>query len=202
MINRTQSFFNEADRHILRQPVFGFLLAVVVLMASAACRSEEPVGAPTNTTLTPASSANAAKQQDAPAADAVRVEAEQVTLAPGESAEAIVRLVIAKPLHVNANPATRSFLIPTQLSLRSAKSEGITAGAPRYPEAVERKFASDESPLRIYEGTAEIRLPLTAARDAASGARAIPLRVRVQPCADEVCYPPRTLEATIPVIIP
>ena len=139
--------------------------------------------------------------EDAPAAEAVKVEVAPVRLARGGSADAVVRVVIAPGFHVNANPATHSYLIPTTLSLRSNAEAGVTASAPIYPEGVTQKFAFDATPLRVYEGTTDIKLELKATGEATAGARSIPLRVRVQPCDDAVCHPPRTLEATLPLIV-
>jgi hypothetical protein len=131
----------------------------------------------------------------------VSVEVEPVRVRRGAQASAVVRLSIAAPLHVNANPATHTHLIPTQLTMQGAPVAGITVGDPVYPAAVTRKFAFDESPLRVYEGTIEIKLPVRATLDATPGEHTIPARVRVQPCDEEVCYPPRTIETKTPVVI-
>ncbi len=203
-MNCTPPFSNRSNEGNFLRGILAILLAVVSGSVFTACRDDAPpVVVVTRDTPASTSTPLAATSggHGAPAADAVQVAAEQVRLAPGMSGEAVVRLTIAKPLHVNANPATHSYLIPTQLTVQSAATEGITAGAPAYPEAVERKFAFDESLLRVYEGTAEIKLPLNVAKDAPHGERALSVRVRVQPCDDEVCYPPRTLEATITVVI-
>jgi len=42
-----------------------------------------------------------------------------------------------------------------------------------------------------------VRVP----RDAAPGQHALAARLRVQPCDDEKCYPPTTIETSIPVTI-
>lgn len=64
-----------------------------------------------------------------------------------------------------------------------------------------RKFAFDEAPLRVYEGAVELRVPVNVAANAASGERNLAANVRVQPCDDAACYPPRTIKTSIPVII-
>lgn len=181
------------------------LLASVSLFALVACRqpdvTRQTTGAATPANKTPSSPSTPSTNPQSAPADAVRVEVEPISVRRGASAEATVRFTIAERFHVNANPATHSYLIPTQLSLRATEFEGLNFGAPVYPEGVMHKFAFDESPLRVYEGTTEIRLPVRAAPDAAPGGRAVPIRLRVQPCDDEVCYPPRTIEATIPVTV-
>ncbi len=192
--------FSHRTRFTLALPLIACLF-VACLSADDANTSNAPTA--TNSATPAASPQRAANNvHGAPDANAIRVEASPVRLAPGARGEAFVRLTIAPPLHVNANPASQSFLIPTQLTVPSgATGEGITIGAPIYPEAVTRKFSFDDEPLRVYEGTVEIRVPVNVARNAATGERQIVARVRVQPCDDAACYPPRTIETNIPVIV-
>ncbi|HVF55981.1 MAG TPA: protein-disulfide reductase DsbD domain-containing protein, partial [Pyrinomonadaceae bacterium] len=79
--------------------------------------------------------------------------------------------------------------------------EGVTPGKPVYPASVNRKFSFDPKPLAVYEGSAAIKLPLRAEASAPKGKRTLMARVRVQPCNDQACFPPRTIETSIPVTI-
>ncbi len=117
----------------------------------------------------------------------------------GETAETSVRLTITTGYHVNANPATEKFLIPTSLEVKP--EAGITVDKIVYPKSLKKKFPFAEIPLDVYEGDALIKLTLSAPRDAAPGQHTLRARVRVQPCDDEKCYPPATLETTLPVTI-
>jgi hypothetical protein len=104
-------------------------------------------------------------------------------------------LSISPGYHVNANPATFPYLIATQVTPGAV--EGITSDKPVYPPAEKKKFAFAEEPLAVYEGQAQIKLPLRA--DAKSkGPVTVPIDVRVQACDQEKCFPPDTLHLTIP----
>lgn len=140
-----------------------------------------------------------AEVRKGPGPDVVRASAAGVEVRAGATVEAAVRLSIADGYHINANPPTYPYLIATKLEV--ADEPGLAAGEPRYPPAMNVKFAFDPKPLAVYEREATIRLPLRADSAAAKGARTLRAKVRVQPCDDTACYPPQTIEAAIPVTI-
>ena len=182
------------------------LLLLLALVALTACTPQ-----PAPSTNAPANSAaanSAAASSNANAASAapksplegiVRASAEHVEARPGGTAEATVRLSIAAGYHVNANPATEKFLIPTSLEVRP--ESGIAADQIAYPKPLTKKFPFAEVPLAVYEGDALITMRVRAARDAAPGQHTLAARLRVQPCDDEKCYPPTTVETSLPVTI-
>ena len=57
--------------------------------------------------------------------DVVKAKPEEVAISAGESGEAMVKLQITDGYHVNANPPTFSYLIPTQLELAAADGIGV-----------------------------------------------------------------------------
>lgn len=141
-----------------------------------------------------------------PAAPAPTPQAQPVTatvaeakLDAGGAGEASVRLDIASGYHTHANPATDRFYIATEL--RADTLEGITAGKPVYPPGVQRKLGFEKKPLSLYEGSVVIKLPLRADKDAPKGRHTLRARLRVQPCNDEACLPPRDIDAPIPVTV-
>jgi DsbC/DsbD-like thiol-disulfide interchange protein len=128
------------------------------------------------------------------------VSVSEVEITAGGAAEATVRLAIADGFHINANPPTFPYLIATKVE--AATGEGISAGQPVYPAPVTRKFSFNDTPLAVYEGEAvEIRLPVSAGKTTRKGAHRLPAKVRVQPCNDEACFPPSTLETVIPITV-
>ncbi|MDQ1613492.1 MAG: hypothetical protein QOG00_3423 [Pyrinomonadaceae bacterium] len=180
------------------------LVASLMLVASSACASNT-----TTTTNTPANSANApatsnansatGAPQKSPLEGIVRAGADTVEARAGGTTQAAVRLLIADGYHVNANPATEKFLIPTSLEVKP--EAGITAEKIVYPKPLTKKFPFAEVPLAVYEGDTRITFTLRVPRDAAPGQHALAARLRVQPCDDEKCYPPTTVETSIPVTI-
>ena len=181
------------------------LLAIAIGSAPlllGACAGNQPdtANAPT-AAASPAATPAAAQATPAPATQPqpVNVNVEEVQLAAGGAGEAVVRLDIAEGFHVNANPASDKFYVATEV--QAEPQEGITPGKPAYPPALTRKLGFSEKPLAVYEGRAIIKLPLHADKTAAKGRHIFRARVRVQPCNDQECLPPRTVEASIPVTI-
>jgi predicted component of type VI protein secretion system len=166
---------------------------LAVTVALAACRGSE-----TNN-----KSPNVAGASPHPvvslSSDVVRISRSTVQIPANGSADAIVTLSISPGFHVNANPATFSYLIATQLT--AGKVEGITVGAPGYPAAVKKKFQFAEQPLAVYEGEMPIKLNLRAETNAAAGSLSLPVNVRVQACDEEQCFPPATINSTISVTV-
>lgn len=127
-------------------------------------------------------------------ADVVKVRVADVSFPEAGNADAIMTLSISPGYHINANPATFSYLIATEVT--AEKVEGLDVGKPIYPAAVKKKFQFADEPLAVYEGNVNVRLPFVAK---SSGTKSLPLSVRVQACDQEKCFPPDTLHATIAV---
>jgi cytochrome c biogenesis DsbD-like protein len=132
-------------------------------------------------------------------AQVVKVTAVPVNVSQSSGADAVITLSISPGFHVNANPATFSYLIATEVT--AGKLEGITAGTPIYPAAVKRKFQFAEQPLAVYEGEVSIKLNLRAEANATTGSKSLPVNVRVQACDEEQCFPPATINTTIPMTL-
>lgn len=116
---------------------------------------------------------------------------------PSASPPANVELVISPGFHINANPATFPYLIATEI--QPGKVDDITVTDKlAYPPPKMENFSFAEQPLAVYEGSVTIPIPLTAA-PGAKGRRTIPLKIRVQACDNEKCFPPATLDASLPI---
>ena len=149
-------------------------------------------------TPSPAAAAQAAPAP-APQAQPVTATVEELKLDAGGAGEAAVRLDIAGGYHTHANPATDKFYIATALTAEAA--DGITPGKPVYPPGVERKLGFEKRPLSLYEGRVVIKLPVRADKNALKGRHTLRAKLRVQPCNDVTCEPPRYIDAPIPVTI-
>ena len=122
------------------------------------------------------------------------------SLAKGESGEATLRLKIDDGYHVNANPPTLPYLIPTQVDITPAT--GISVDLITYPNGLTKKFSfSPDQALSVYEGQTDLKLRLTAAKTAQPGEHNLSVKLRVQACDDQVCYAPGTMDFTLPVTI-
>jgi thiol:disulfide interchange protein DsbD len=129
----------------------------------------------------------------------VQVSAAPVAVAAGGSGSVTVHLVLLPGWHVNANPPALDYNIPTTVKLAGAA--GLTAGAPRYPKGTSHKFDFEQTPLLVYDRTADVQVPLTVAGPAAAGAHTLAGTVEFQACNDQVCLPPATVPFTVEVTV-
>jgi DsbC/DsbD-like thiol-disulfide interchange protein len=131
--------------------------------------------------------------------DVVRAFPRELSLAPGESGDALVRLQITDGYHINANPPSQSYLKATALELEPA--EGISVEFISYPDPLVKKFSFSETPLKVYEGEASLKVRLKADKSAATGKHNLSAKLRVQACDDKICYAPGALDVIVPVNI-
>ncbi|HEX8396509.1 MAG TPA: protein-disulfide reductase DsbD domain-containing protein [Pyrinomonadaceae bacterium] len=169
------------------------LLILFCLVLSACAGNENPRGNSSNQT------ANAQKTSQPKPAEAMTFSAEKMQIEAGNSGEAILKLKIQPPFHVNSNPPSEDNLIPTTIEFES--KNGLTFEKPNYPVGELKKFQFSEKPLLIYEGEIEIKLPVKADAKAAKGEQTVSGKLRFQPCDEEVCYRPQTVDVVLPIEI-
>jgi thiol:disulfide interchange protein DsbD len=129
----------------------------------------------------------------------VQVTATPVTVPAGGSAATEVTLVVMPGWHINANPPSLDYMIPTVVKLRA--ESGIRGGAPAYPRPKEQKLSFEETPLRVFDGEAVVRLPVVVAAGTAPGAVAAQGTVQFQACNDEVCLAPASVPFEVQVTV-
>jgi hypothetical protein len=100
-----------------------------------------------------------------------------------EGTELTLAVRLLDGYHVQANPASAPFLVPTTIRLAEQPKTDLTRVV--YPEAVEKRFGFVKQPLRVYEGAFTIRAVLKGPVGELRGT------LRYQACTDTVCLPPR-----------
>lgn len=140
-----------------------------------------------NTQTSEADKRMAAEFRPPSTADYVNVSA--TVRATGDHDEIAVALKIAKGYHVNANPATYSYLIATSVSF-----DGITPISITYPKPIlfKPEFARDG--IKVYEGNPT--LVAKVAKGVVQKMKIVRATVTAQACNDKVCLPPSTLPVT------
>jgi thiol:disulfide interchange protein DsbD len=166
---------------------------VIACLNLAACSRQ------TETNTPPAVSNESTEGRRIASVDVVKVSPEEVTIEPGGTAEARVRLTIDNGFHVNANPPSFSYLKPTELEVKP--DAGISISFTRYPDPLTRSFEFAEKPLAVYEGETQITVRLKADRTAKPGRTNLAATLRVQACDEKVCYAPGTKDVSIPVVV-
>lgn len=128
----------------------------------------------------------------------VDVKLSQTAVQPGDTLEAAVIVRIDEGWHANAHKPTLDYLIGTALTVEPA--DGLAVLDVRYPEPEMAAFAfTGGKELAVYGGATPIFVTLRAERGVEPGRYASEGKLRIQICNDEVCLPPSTLSAVIPV---
>jgi hypothetical protein len=115
----------------------------------------------------------------------------QGTAFAGEEQDEIVTTVeVDEGWHVNANPASFDYLIPTAVVF-----EGLSPVRITYPQAVRihPRFAPDG--LDVYEGSARVIAAFP--KGTLGRVERVRATLTVQACSTEVCLPPATLPVPI-----
>lgn len=99
---------------------------------------------------------------------------------------AIITLRVARGYHINANPASQPYLIPTTLVFAGSKAARVI-----YPRPTRFKPVFSDAPLDVYESIVAISaiFPIGALAHIA----ALHGAVTVQACSDRICFPPADL---------
>ncbi len=132
-----------------------------------------------------------------PPSTLVKVHAAKVTIAAGATATAQLELTIEPTWHINANPPSPEYMIPTEVSLKAGS--GVSAGHIRYPTAQQLKVEFDPAPLSVYTKSVTIPLPLNAAATSENGSHTLRGTLRYQACNDQVCTAPTSIPFTVEV---
>lgn len=186
------NFAHEKGRMGLISRVSVILLLAIAL---AACNGKTGGGISSGSGGLPANPSTPAEISSS--GQVVKANAAPVEVDANGSANASIKLLIMRGYHVNANPATYPYLIATEIT--PGKVEGVSTEKPTYPAAKTQKFEFADEPLAVYEGEAEVKLPLKVG--AKTGQVSLPLSVRVQACDNEKCFPPATLNTGLQITV-
>jgi len=127
------------------------------------------------------------------------IPSKEVTVVKGQTVELSVRAEIKKGFHIQANPASDEFLIPTTLIVQAGKD--IVPGKPVYPSGRPYRLKGSTDDLLTYEDEVMIRLPVKVLDSSPLGNTNLTGGLRFQPCDDRRCFFPRSVPVMIPVKI-
>lgn len=123
------------------------------------------------------------------------LEADRTSYAPGGTAQLAATITIENGWHVNSDKPTLEYLIPTKLEL--TLPAGWAAPEITYPAAKMQKFAFQDEPLSVFDGTAVAKARLVVPADIALAQAPVKAVLSYQSCNDRQCLPPTTAEATV-----
>ena len=125
---------------------------------------------------------------------------EPITIKSGQKSEIIIPVSVKKGFHIQSNPASKKYLIPTTLKI--TKSPGIELGEVVYPKkVVPHSLEGSKDTINTYEGKIQFSATAMAKKSAKKGKRKIDASLRYQACNAKTCFFPQTLKIALPVTI-
>ena len=156
-------------------------------------------GGPSNLTATSAAAPDRqlASSSTGLAQSADKVRTHVLWTGEADSPALEVHLEIAQGWHVNANPASLKFLIPTEVSVTSAGTQLPFASV--YPRGEDSGIRLEGTAILVYSDGAVIRVtPQQETRVLPSEDGAMEIATRIQACSDEgICLAPSTLHDAV-----
>jgi hypothetical protein len=110
-----------------------------------------------------------------------------------------IPLTVREGFHVNSNHPSEDYMIP--LSLTWSDPGALQPGAVTFPKPVLEKYEFAEKPLSVYTGTVDLVASFKVGPAAAAGPGAATGKLKYQACSSRACYPPKTIEVSVPYLV-
>ena len=120
----------------------------------------------------------------------------KVTGKRGAAVQAKIPLMVDRGFHVNSNTPSEEYLIPLKLTWKSTGA--LEGGSIAYPKPTLEKYEFSEKPLSVFTGNVDLVANFKVKANAAAGPGAAVGQLRYQACNDKACFPPKTVEVTLP----
>ena len=112
------------------------------------------------------------------------------------SVQVKIPLSVQPGFHVNSNAPNEEYLIP--LKLTWSDTGPLQPGAVVYPKPTNEKYEFAEKPLSVLTGNFDVVANFKVSSSASAGPGAVTGKLRYQACNDRACFPPKTIDISIP----
>lgn len=129
---------------------------------------------------------------------ALTAEPAKLTVKRGENPEYRLRLKLPPGCHTNSHQPNDPDLIPLRLTWNPGSLE---AGMTTFPKPDLEKYSFSEKPLSVFSGEFDVVTKFTRKPTAMPGPGMVSGKLRYQACNDRMCFPPRTIEIKVPVLL-
>ena len=123
-------------------------------------------------------------------------ETAKVAAARGATVTARIPVTVDAGFHVNSNHPSEDYLIPLTLAWTSLGA--LEGGEITYPPAKSEKYEFADKPLSVFSGAFTLTANFKIAAHAPAGPGVATGKLRYQACSSNTCYPPKTIEVTVP----
>jgi DsbC/DsbD-like thiol-disulfide interchange protein len=105
-----------------------------------------------------------------------------------------IPVTIAPGFHVNSNTPSDEYLIPLKVTWTSLGA--LQGGQVTFPKP--EKISVGDKPLSVFTGKIDLGVAFTVAPAAAAGPGVASGKLSYQACNSTTCFPPKSIEITVP----
>ena len=125
-------------------------------------------------------------------------EPKQITVKRGGMTDLKLTATLNEGFHANSHTPSDENLIPLKLTWEPG---ALTAKDVLYPKPKFEKYEFSEKPLSVVEGAFDLTTKFAAAASAPAGPSVVTGHLRYQACNNNSCFPPKTVEIKLPVLV-
>ena len=114
----------------------------------------------------------------------------------GAAVQVKIPLTVMTGYHVNSNTPNEEYLIPLRLTWTSLGA--LEGGTIAYPKPQQEKYEFSEKPLSVYTGSFDLTANFKVAANAPAGPGSVAGKLKYQACSNRACFPPKTIDVTVP----
>ena len=114
----------------------------------------------------------------------------------GAAVESRIAVSVQPGFHVNSNTPNEDYLIP--LKVKWTALGALEGGQVVYPKPSQEKYDFAEKPLSVFTGTFNLVAHFKVAPNAPAGPGAAVGKLTYQACNSTTCFPPKTVDITVP----
>ncbi len=123
-------------------------------------------------------------------------EPQKVVAKRDAAVQAKIPCTVQSGYHVNSNTPSEDYLIPLKLTWTSTGA--LQPGAVVYPKPSIEKYEFADKPLSVVTGKFDLVANFKVAPNAPGGPGIATGKLRYQACSTRACFPPKTIDVTVP----
>ena len=116
----------------------------------------------------------------------------------GGTADGKISVSLLPGYHVNSHTPSEEFLIPLTLKWSGG---ALQTGEVVFPKPSQEKYEFSDKPLSVYTGNFELVTHFRVPAKAPGGPGSMLGKLRYQACNNNACFPPKTVDVTLPYSI-
>lgn len=128
-------------------------------------------------------------------------EVQKVAAKRNAAVQVKIPLSVDAGFHVNSDKPNEEYLIALKLTWDKATAGALEPGTVAYPKPSQEKYDFADKPLSVFSGNFDVTANFKVAANAPAGPGSAVGKLRYQACSSKACYPPKTVDVTIPYSI-